>query len=258
MTRLSRQVAVITGSDSGIGQATAIEMACEGASVAVLYLKDAEGAEATRQQVEAAGSKAIVVQGDVGQEADVERLFTLCEEQLGTATILVNCVGVDAGGVRVADMTLESWQAALQTNLTGPFLTCRRFVRALTAAKQPGKIVNVTSVHQQIPRAGAAEYDSSKGGLKNLTTTLALELAPLKINVNNLAPGMVLTPMNQKAIDDPKYLEEQVQSIPWKRAAQPSEVARLAVYLASADADYVTGATFTIDGGLTINTGQGA
>ena len=258
MTRLTNQIAVITGSDSGIGQATALEMACEGASIAVFYLKDTEGAETTRQQVEAAGAKAIVVQGDVGKEADVERLFSHCENKLGTATILVNCAGVDAGGVCVADMTLESWTSALQTNLTGPFLTCRRFIRALTKAKQPGKIVNVTSVHQQIPRAGAAEYDASKGGLKNLTTTLALELAPQKINVNNIAPGMVLTPMNQKAIDDPKYLEEQVQSIPWKRAAQPVEIARLTVYLASADADYITGATFTIDGGLTINTGQGA
>ena len=258
MTKLIGKIAVVTGSDSGIGQATALEMAREGAAIVVNYLKDSEGAEATRQQVEAVGGKVIVVQGDVGREADVERLFSRCEQDLGTATILVNCAGVDASGICVEDMTLESWNAALQTNLTGPFLTCRRFIRALSAAKAPGKIVNVTSVHQQIPRAGAAEYDASKGGLKNLTTTLALELAPLKINVNNLAPGMVLTPMNQKAIDDPKYLEEQVQSIPWKRAAQPEEIARLAVYLASADADYITGATFTIDGGLTINTGQGA
>ena len=258
MKKLTGKIAVVTGSDSGIGQATAIALAGEGASVVVNYLKDAEGAEATRRQVEAAGAKAIVVQGDVGKEGDVEQLFSRCERELGTATILVNCAGVDAGGVCVADMTLESWNAALRTNLTGPFLTCRRFIRTLSAAKKPGKIVNVTSVHQQIPRAGAAEYDASKGGLKNLTTTLALELAPLKINVNNLAPGMVLTPMNQEAIDDPKVLEEQVQSIPWKRAAKPEEVARLAVYLATDDADYITGATFTIDGGLTINTGQGA
>lgn len=198
------------------------------------------------------------MQGDIGKEADVEQLFSRCEREMGTATILVNCAGVDAGGICVEDMTLESWEAALRTNLTGPFLTCRRFIKTLSREKKPGKIVNVTSVHQQIPRAGAAEYDSSKGGLMNLTTTLALELAPQKINVNNLAPGMVLTPMNQKAIDDPKYLEEQVQSIPWKRAAQPSEIAKLAVYLSSADADYITGATFMIDGGLTINTGQGA
>lgn len=258
MGKLTDQIAVVTGSDSGIGQATAIEMARQGAAIVINYLQDVEGAETTRRQVEAAGTKAIVVQGDVGKEDDVEQLFFRCERELGTATILVNCAGVDAGGVCVADMTLESWEAALRTNLTGPFLTCRRFIRTLSAAKEPGKIINVTSVHQEIPRAGAAEYDASKGGLKNLTTTLALELAPLKINVNNLAPGMVLTPMNQEAMDDPKVLEEQVQSIPWKRAAEPEEVARLATYLASEDADYITGTTFTIDGGLTVNTGQGA
>ncbi|CAN5687130.1 SDR family oxidoreductase [soil metagenome] len=256
--KLNGQIAVVTGSDSGIGQATAIALAAEGASVVVNYLKDAKGAETTRQGVEEAGGKAIVVQGDVGEEAAVEAIFARCEGELGTATILINSAGVDAGGVCVADMTTESWEAALRTNLTGPFLTCRRFIKALHAAKSPGKIVNVTSVHQEIPRAGAAEYDASKGGLRNLTTTLALELAEDHINVNNLAPGMVLTPMNQEAIDDPKVLEEQVQSIPWKRAADPKEVARLAVYLASPDADYITGATFVIDGGLTLNLGQGA
>jgi glucose 1-dehydrogenase len=115
-----------------------------------------------------------------------------------------------------------------------------------------------TSVHQEIPRAGAAGYDVAKGGLRNLTRTLALELAPDHINVNNIAPGMVLTPMNQKTIDDPKVREKQVQSIPWKRAAEPWEIAKLAVYLASEDADYATGQTFTLDGGLMMNTGQGA
>lgn len=116
-----------------------------------------------------------------------------------------------------------------------------------------GKIINVTSVHDQIPRAGAADYDCSKGGQQNLTRTLALELAPMRINVNNIGPGMVLTPFNQEAIDDPSVREEQVQSIPWKRAAEPWEIGRLAVYLASSDADYVTGATFYIDGGLMQN-----
>ncbi len=115
-----------------------------------------------------------------------------------------------------------------------------------------------TSVHQEIPRAGSAGYDVAKGGLRNLTRTLCLELAPDHINVNNIAPGMVLTPFNQAAIDDPKVREEQVQSIPWKRAAEPWEIGRLAVYLASEDADYVSGQTFTIDGGLSMNVGQGA
>lgn len=258
MSKLTGQIAVITGGSSGIGQATAIEFAREGAAVAIVYHEDAEGAEVTQKQAEAAGARVVIIQGDVGKEADVEKIFAACWEDLGLPTILVNCAGVDAGGKKVAEMTLEHWETTLQTNLTGPFLCCRQLIRGLAEAKQPGKIINISSVHQEIPRAGAAEYDASKGGLRNLTTTLALELAPLKINVNNIAPGMVLTPMNQEAMDDPKVLEEQVQSIPWKRAAQPREIARLAVYLASEDADYVTGATFTIDGGLTINTGQGA
>jgi len=127
-----------------------------------------------------------------------------------------------------------------------------------SSAAEGGKIINVTSVHQEIPNAGGADYDCSKGALRNLTHVLALELAPLKINVNNLGPGMVLTPFNQPAIDNPKLLDEQVQSIPFKRAAEPAEIARLAVFLASADSDYVTGSTYFIDGGLMQNLGQGA
>jgi len=131
-------------------------------------------------------------------------------------------------------------------------------IRARKSTGGQGKIINVTSVHQEIPRAGAAGYNAAKGGLRNLTRTLCLELAPDHINVNNIAPGMVHTPMNQSAIDDPRLREQQVQSIPWKRAAEPWEVARLAVYLASEEAGYVTGQTFTIDGGLEMNLGQGA
>lgn len=208
--------------------------------------------------IEATGQRACIVKADVGIPADVEQIFTACRAKLGLPTILVNSAGIDAVGVHVADMRVADWEARIRTNLTGPFLMCRLVIRGLRDAKKPGKIINISSVHQEIPRAGAAGYDASKGGLRNLTTTLALELAPLKINVNNVAPGMVLTAMNQAAIDDPKKLKEQVQSIPWKRAAEPEEVAKLALYLASTDADYVTGATFVIDGGLTVNTGQGA
>ena len=144
------------------------------------------------------------------------------------------------------------------TNLIGPFLFCRAFIRGCKATKGSGKIINVTSVHEEIPRAGAAGYCASKGGLRNLTRCLALELAEHGITVNNLAPGMVLTPMNQEAIDDPEVRKEQTASIPMKRAAEPEEVAELALYLASKAADYATGATFTLDGGLQFFLGQGA
>ena len=256
--RLQGKIAIVTGSDSGMGQATAKEFASEGADVVITWLHDRDGAEATRQAVEAAGRRAHVVQFDQRDPAQVERLFRETTENLGTPYILVNDAGIDSSGKQVAEMPLETWDDALKTNLYGPFYCCRQFIRQRRAAGGRGKIINITSVHQEIPRAGAAEYDVAKGGLRNLTRTLALELAPDRINVNNIAPGMVLAPFNQKAIDDPEVLEKQVQSIPWKRAAEPWEIARLAVYLASEDADYATGQTFTLDGGLMMNIGQGA
>jgi len=257
--RLQDRIALITGSDSGIGQATAIEFAKEGADLVVHYLEDAEGAEDTRQEVEAQGRRAIVVQADIADEDQVGRLFDDAVKEFGRVDILMNNAGIDASGDEVADLSTETFDKAIRTNLYGAFFCCRRYVQLRKAGSETsGKIINVTSVHQDIPNAGGADYDCSKGALRMLTRTLALELAPLKINVNSLGPGMVLTPFNQAAIDDPELLEEQVQSIPWKRAAEPAEIGRLAVFLASADSDYVTGATYFMDGGLMINLGQGA
>jgi glucose 1-dehydrogenase len=258
MGKLERQIAFITGGSSGIGKATAIAFAREGAAISVFYHADDDGAEETKASVEAKGLPCLLVKGDVGDEADVASAFETCGRELGAPTILVNNAGIDAAGIQVADMGLERWNEVLRTNLTGPFLCSREFAKGRRAHNGGGKIINVTSVHQDIPRRGAADYDASKGGLRNLTTTLALELASLRINVNNLAPGMVLTSMNQEAIDDPEVMDEQAANIPLRRAAQPEEVAELAVYLASKDADYVTGATFVIDGGLVLNMGQGA
>jgi glucose 1-dehydrogenase len=256
--RLTGKTALITGSDSGIGQATAVAFAEEGADIVITYLEDADGAEQTRKGVEAAGSRGIVVQCDVTQEAQVESLFDRAVQEFGTVDILMNNAGVDASGTKVAELSTQVWDTAIRTNLYGYFFCCRRFAQIRTAAGGGGKLINISSVHEDIPNAGGADYDCSKGAIRMLTRTLALELAPLKVNVNSLAPGMVLTPFNQPAIDDPKLLEEQVQSIPWKRAAQPEEIARLALFLASDEADYVTGATFVMDGGLMRNLGQGA
>ena len=258
MATLTGSVAVVTGAGSGIGEATAKLFGAEGASVVVVHHGKPDEAAPVVAAIQAAGGKAIAVGADVRDEADVERVFASAREAFGDPTVLVNSAGVDAAGIPVAEMERAHFEEVLQTNLVGPFLFCRAFVRGLKAAGKTGKIINVTSVHEDIPRAGAADYCASKGGLRNLTRCLALELAPLGINVNNLAPGMVLTPMNQEAIDDPKKLEEAVQSIPLKRAAKPEEVAQLALYLASKASDYATGSTFTLDGGLERNLGQGA
>lgn len=256
--RLEGKTALITGSDSGIGQATAIEFAKEGADVVVNFLHDADGAEETRAAVTAEGRNAIVARADVSDEDQVASLFDQAVEAFGSVDILMNNAGVDASGTPVAELSTEVWDRAIRTNVYGPFFCCRRFAQLRLAAGGGGKIINVSSVHADNPNPGGSDYDCSKGAVRMLTRTLALELAPHQINVNSLAPGMVLTPFNQAAIDDPKLLEEQVQSIPMKRAAQPAEIARLAVFLASSDADYVTGASYVMDGGLMINLGQGA
>ena len=256
--RLKGKVALITGSDSGIGQATAIEFAKEGADVVVHFLHDADGAEQTRAGVTAEGRKAIVVRADVSDEDQVASMFDQAVDSFGSIDILMNNAGVDASGTPVAELSTAVWDRAIRTNVYGPFFCCRRFAQLRLAAGGGGKIINVSSVHADNPNPGGSDYDCSKGAIRMLTRTLALELAAHNINVNSLAPGMVLTPFNQAAIDDPKLLEEQVQSIPMKRAAQPAEIARLAVFLASSDADYVTGASYVMDGGLMINLGQGA
>jgi glucose 1-dehydrogenase len=256
--RLSGKTALITGSDSGIGQATAIEFAKEGADVVVHYLEDADGAARTRKEAEAHGRRAIVIQCDVSDEGAVEAMFDRAESEFGALDILMNNAGVDASGTKVAELPTEVWDRAIRVNLYGYFFCCRRFAQIREAAGGGGKVINVSSVHEDVPNAGGSDYDCSKGAIRMLTRTLALELAPMRVNVNGLAPGMVLTPFNQPAIDDPDLLDEQVQSIPWKRAAQPAEIARLAVFLASSDADYVTGSTYVMDGGLMRNLGQGA
>lgn len=260
MPALTERVALITGADSGIGQATAIEFAREGADVVIVYLHDKEGAEETKAQVEGHGRRGRVVQADVSQEGDVERMFAEAVDAFGRVDILMNNAGVDASGTYVIDLDMAEFDRALRVNLYGPVMCTKHFLRQhrTHGGGRPGRILNVTSVHEENPRAGAADYDIAKGGLRNLTRTLALELAEAGITANNIAPGMVLTPFNQPAIDDPKTREQQTASIPMKRAAEPTEIARLAVFLASDDASYVTGSTYVMDGGLMQNVGQGA
>lgn len=256
--RLENQVAIVTGSDSGIGQAIAVEFAKEGAQVAITYHSDEDGARETERLVTEASGRAIVMKVDVRQESDVEELFDATGQRLGTPTILVNNAGMGGPGDEIADLATEDWARVIETNLYGPFFGCRRFVRLRREAGGGGKVINITSVHEYIPTAGDAVYDVTKGGLRNLTRTLALEAAKHKINVNAIAPGMILTPMNQEAVEDEEKREDSEENIPWRRAGEPWEIAKLAVFLASSDSDYVTGQTYVMDGGLSLNLGQGA
>jgi glucose 1-dehydrogenase len=185
-------------------------------------------------------------------------MFDETVAQLGAPDILVNNAAINADGTPVAEMETEAWDRVIRTNLYGPFFASRRFIRERRRAGGGGRIINISSVHEEIPTNGGGAYDATKGALKMFARNLSLEVAGDRITVNNIAPGMILTPMNQEALDDPDARRKQTAAIPWKRAGRPEEVAQLAVYLASPAADYITGSSFFIDGGLRMMYGQGA
>lgn len=258
MGKLDGKVALITGSDSGIGQASAIAFANEGADVVITYHSDKEGAEKTLEEIEKIGRKAIILQIDVSEEQQVEQMFDDALEAFGDLHILMNNAAINGQGIKVEDLPTEKWDTAIKTNLYGYFFCIRRFINIRKKMGGQGKILNVSSVHEDIPAPGTADYCSTKGAIRMLTRTLALEVAEYGINVNNIAPGMILTPFNQEAKDDKEVREEKASHIPLKRAGTPEEVGKLAVFLASSDSDYVTGSTYFMDGGLVQNMGQGA
>lgn len=253
-----QQCAVVTGGESGIGKACALALGKAGACVALTYFSDRDAAQAVVAEITLAGGKAFARQTDVGAEDQIEALFTAAEAEFGPVRLLVNSAGLNMSGTPVEDMSLDQFDRVLRSDLYGPFLTCRRFVRGLVGRDGGGRIVNISSIHERAPRPGGTDYDSAKGGLAQLTTTLALELAPRRIAVNAVAPGMILTPMNQSALDDPAELARKAAAIPWGRAGRPEEVADLVCYLLSQGADYITGTTVVIDGALSLTVALGA
>ena len=242
----------MTGGATGIGRATVLRLAAAGAAVVADYVGDPSPAEGVVAQVAAAGGQAVAVEADVGDEQAVEDLFRRAHETLGgPVDLLVNNAGVQ-GRHPLVDMALEEWERVLRTNLTGAFLCARATARGLLEAGAGGVIVNVTSVHEVIPWPAYSHYSASKGGLKLFSQSIARELAPHGIRVAQIAPGAIATPINQEMLEDPDAIRETEELIPWGRLGRPEEIAEAIAWVAGPEAEYVTGATLFVDGGMTL------
>lgn len=246
---------LITGADSGIGAAIAELFAQAGADVAILYHTDHEGAQRTAGKVQAHGRQAFVLQNDVMDSTAVAAAMDTVVRELGQVDILVNSAGKGMGGVPVVEMTDEKLDVILNTDLKGPFFFCREFAKHRLARGGQGRIVLISSVAGHLPTPESAPYGMAKAGVNSLIRSLSRELAPHKINVNGIAPGLIQTPMTQERLDDPQARAKAMENIPWHRPGQPEEIAHVALLLASDAGDYVTGQTWTIDGGLTMQWG---
>ncbi len=248
--KLKDRIALITGSSKGIGRGIALRFAQEGADVVINFSSTVKGAEEALKEVEGLGRRGLIIQADLSKTDDIRKMFATAIEHFGRLDILVNNAGIESHAP-FWEVTEEDYDRVLDINLKGVFFAAQEMVKHLLAAKRGGKIVNISSVHEELPFPNFAAYCASKGGMKMLTRNLGVELGPHRININNIAPGAIETPINTKLINDPQKLGALLAQIPLGRLGQPGDVAGLAVFLASDDADYVTGSTFFVDGGLT-------
>jgi glucose 1-dehydrogenase len=258
---LAGQPALVTGANSGIGQAVALGLAQAGADVAVNYVTNPEAAEEVAHQIEGFGRRAITIKADVSKEDEVVAMFKTAIDHFGTLHVTVSNAGLQRDSA-YDKMTLDQWNTVIGINLTGQFLVTREAVREYkrrgvvdSISKAAGKIICMSSVHQVIPWAGHANYAASKGGIEMLMKSLAQEVAPDFIRVNSIGPGAIRTPINTSAWNTPEAYASLMTLVPYKRIGEPDDIARAAVWLASDAADYVTGTTLFVDGGMTLYPG---
>ena len=258
MPGLKGKGVLVTGGTSGIGQAIAVKFAEYGANVAINYLRQPDEASETEQQVHScvnrvqqAGVRDVLVQGDVSQEDDVVRMVEHAVSELGGIGVLINNAGIQISRP-TEDLSSADFDKVLAVNIRGAFLCAREAIRHFLAEGKPGVIINVSSVHQLIPKPDYLGYSVSKGGMQNLTRSLALEYAGRVIRVNGIGPGATVTPINRAWIEDPVKREMVESHIPMARAGTAEEMGAVACFLASDDAAYITGQTIFVDGGLTL------
>lgn len=250
--KLEGKVALVTGSSQGIGQAIAIRLAEEGANIIIDYRSHPDGAEETKTKVEATGRKGYVVQADLGVVSDVRKMVDAGIQEFGKLDILVNNAGLEKRA-DFWDVSEADYDSVVNVNLKGVFFATQAIVQHLRQTQRTGKIINISSVHEELPFPHFTSYCASKGGVKMMMRNLAVELGPLGITINNVAPGAIATPINQSLLNDPQKLNAVVQNIPLGRLGKPEDVASIVAFLASSDADYITGSTFFVDGGLLWN-----
>jgi glucose 1-dehydrogenase len=249
--KLEGKVALVTGAGSGIGRAIAVRFAAEGAKVIVNYHPGGKhGGNDVQNEIEKAGGHALALAANVDQRADVARMFQQILAQFGRVDITVNNAGIEIKKPFI-ELPDEEWHRVLGVNLYGAFVVSQLAARQMIKQGQGGKLIFVSSVHEDIPFPGYTSYCASKGAIRMMMRNLAMELAPYKINVNNIAPGAIATPINEAVLKDPQARQYALEEIPWDRFGKPEEVASVAALLCSAEADYVTGCTYFIDGGLT-------
>lgn len=258
---LEGQPALVTGANSGIGKAVALGLAAAGADVVVNYVVDPSSAEEVAHAIEAKGRRAIAIKAHVADEDEVTSMFARGINHFGTLHIAVSNAGLQRDAA-FQDLTLEQWNKVMSVNLTGQFLCARQAVhefikRGVDApvSAAAGKLLFMSSVHQEIPWAGHANYAASKGGVMQLMRSVAQEVAPLAIRANAIAPGAIRTPINRPAWETPEAYRELMTLVPYKRIGEPDDIAQAAVWLVSDAADYVTGTTLFVDGGMTLYPG---
>jgi glucose 1-dehydrogenase len=247
---LTGKIALVTGASSGIGQGIAVALAQAGADAAVNFRNNAAGAEETARRVRETGRRSLLLPADVGDPEQVVAIFRRLDTELGAIDILVANAGHGSAAKPLHETSWADWDRVLRSNLDGPFLCGREAARRMVARGSGGRIVNISSVHDEacnLPEDGP--YCVAKGGVRNLTRAMALELAAHGITVNAVAPGMILTPMNQRALNDPDYLADAEAQIPLRRTGTPEDIANMVVFLCSDRASYCTGATYLVDGG---------
>ncbi|QLE59490.1 glucose 1-dehydrogenase [Nostoc sp. TCL26-01] len=250
---LQGKVALVTGSSQGIGQAIAIHLAQEGADIVIDYRSHPDGAKETLAKVEAAGRKGHIVQADLSLVSNVRKLVFEGVQHFGKLDILVNNAGIDGKNADFWNITEADYDQVLNINLKGTFFTTQAFVKHLIETKRTGKIINISSVHEEMAFPHFTSYCASKGGVKMMMRNLAVELGSMGITINNIAPGAIATPINTKLLNDPVKLNSLKQNIPLERLGKPEDIAPMVAFLASSAGDYITGSTFFVDGGLIRN-----